>query len=224
MPADASAASVIAFRQLRLRPKTLLQTLRANEPGLAQEWLFCAAIEGRGLMLAPLSGQPMPAIPAGTHYMIQGFTGQYDFRFESDMVGQFEVPFAYALLAWPESVHARLVRQAVRVRTLLPAQIAPASGQGPSRAASVLDLSPSGALIELSTPMGDVGDALRISFMVEADGDKAQINTEALICHRKAAEAGGRERIGLSFRALPKTERLMLSVYLRDIAESLDNP
>jgi hypothetical protein len=35
-------------------------------------------------------------------------------------------------------------------------------------------------------------------------------------------EAPSRERLGLSFRALPKTERLVLSIYLKDIADTLD--
>lgn len=223
MPADASSTTPLPFRQLRLRPKTLLQTWRAGDTGIAQDWQFCAAIEGKGLMLAPLPGQKMPAMAAGTLHGVQGFTGQYDFRFETTAVGTFDAPFAYTLLAWPEQVQARLVRQALRVRTLLPAELGPARpNHGGTQAASVLDLSPSGALVETMHPMGDVGEALRISFVVDADGEKAQITTEAVICHRRTMDAPSRERLGLSFRALPKTERLMLSIYLKDLAEHLD--
>jgi hypothetical protein len=35
-------------------------------------------------------------------------------------------------------------------------------------------------------------------------------------------EGATRERLGLSFRALPKTERLQLSIYLKDLADALD--
>lgn len=225
MPPDVRGTASIPLRQLRLRPKTLLQTWRAGDSGVGTEWQFCAAIEGKGLMLAPLPGQKMPAIAAGAVYGVQGFTGQYDFRFETAAVGTFDVPFAYALLAWPEAVQARLVRQALRVRTLLPAQVAPAQGRhGEAQAASVLDLSVTGALVETPGPMGEVGDPLRIRFVVEADGEKSQIDTEALICHHRVMDAPNRERLGLSFRALPKTERLLLSVYLRDMAENLGAP
>lgn len=223
MPADASNPPRIPFRQLRLRPKTLLQTWRLGDTGVAQEWQFCAAIEGKGLMLAPLPGQKMAAITAGARYGVQGFTGQYDFQFDAAAVGTFEVPFVYALLSWPDDVQARLVRQALRVRTLLPAQLAPAAPRkGEAQAASVLDLSASGALVETLNPMGDVGEAIRISFVVDADGEKSQITTDAVICHRRSLEAPSRERLGLSFRALPKTERLMLSIYLKDLADTLD--
>lgn len=225
MPSDASPIAVVPFRQLRLRPKTLLQTWREGESGVGQEWQFCAAIEGRGLMLAPLPGQRMPSIAPGTRLGVQGFTGQYDFRFESPVVGAFDAPFVYLLLAWPEAVQARQVRQALRVRTLLPAQLSPVMGRaGAPQAASVLDLSPSGALIETLSPMGQVGDPLRISFVVDADGEKAQITTEALICHRQAMESPSRERLGLGFRALPKTERLLLSVFLHELAEAQGSP
>jgi hypothetical protein len=223
MPSDASSAARIPFRQLRLRPKTLLQTWRIGDTGIAQEWQFCAAIEGKGLMLAPMPGQKMPPISAGARYGVQGFTGQYDFQCEAAAVGTFDVPFVYALLTCPDDVQARLVRQALRVRTLLPAQLSPtAQGKGEPQAASVLDLSAAGALIETLNPMGDVGDPLRISFVVDADGEKTQITTEAVICHRRSLDAPNRERLGLSFRALPKTERLLLSIYLKDLADSLD--
>jgi c-di-GMP-binding flagellar brake protein YcgR len=173
-------------------------------------------------MLAPLPGQKMAPVANGARYGVQGFTGQYDFQFETQAVGTFDAPFVYALLAWPEAVQARLVRQALRVRTLLPAQLSPVTMKGETQAASVLDLSASGALVETLHPMGDVGDTLRISFVVDADGEKTQITTEAVICHRRAMEAPSRERLGLSFRALPKTERLVLSIYLKDIADTLD--
>ena len=174
-------------------------------------------------MLAPLPGQRMSAIVAGSRYGVQGFTGQYDFQFEAAAVGTFDAPFVYALLSWPDEVQARLVRQALRVRTLMPAQLGPAAhGPGGLQAASVLDLSASGALVETLHPMGDVGDAIRISFVVDADGEKAQITTDAVICHRRRLEAPERERLGLSFRALPKTERLLLSIHLKDLADTLD--
>lgn len=222
MPADATQATPLSFRQLRLRPKTLLQTWRVGDTGVAQEWQFCAAIEGKGLMLAPLPGQKMAPVASGARYGVQGFTGQHDFQFETHAVGTFDTPFVYALLAWPEAVQGRLVRHALRVRTLLPAQLSPIGAKGEAQAASVLDLSAAGALVETLHPMGDVGDALRVSFVVEADGEKTQITTEAVICHRSSLEAPTRERLGLSFRALPKTERLVLSLYLKDIADTLD--
>jgi len=222
MPADASHATALPLRQLRLRPKTLLQTWRLGDTGVAQEWQFCAAIEGKGLMLAPLPGQKMAPITNGARYGVQGFTGQYDFQFETQAVGTFDAPFVYALLAWPDAVQARLVRQALRVRTLLPAQLSPTGSKGDTQAASVLDLSAAGALVETLHPMGDIGDTLRISFVVEAEGEKTQITTEAVICHRRAMETPTRERLGLSFRALPKTERLVMSIYLKDLADTLD--
>lgn len=221
MPADAGH-SPITLRQLRLRPKTLLQTLRHGDPSMGVEWQFCAAIEGKGLMLAPPPGQKMPLMTPGARYAVQGFTGQHDFSFDADAVGTFDTPFAYTLLTWPETVKARLVRQALRVPTLLPAQLSPLAGQkGEPQSASVIDLSASGALVETAHPIGGAGDALRISFVVESEGERAQITTEALICHHSRLDNPGRERLGLSFRPLPKTERLMLSVYLSNVAEAM---
>lgn len=224
MPLDTPASNLIPFRQLRLRPKTLLQGWRPGDGGVTQEWQFCAAIEGKGLMLAPLPGTKMPALADGSRYGVQGFTGQHDFRFETRALGSFEAPFAYVLMEWPVGVEARLVRHDLRIRTLLPAKVAPVvDGKGPVQTASILDLSASGALIEALHPTGGVGDALRIAFSVEVEGESALISTEGIICHRASMPSPSRERLGLSFRALPKNERLLLSVYLQALAESADD-
>jgi len=224
MAADSShQGNVLPFRQLRLRPKTLFQTQTIGESH-PQEWQFCAAIEGRGLMLAPMPGQRMPALKPGTRYCVQGFTGQYDFSFDTALLGVFDVPFAYALMSYPPEVNARLVRQALRVRTLLPAKLMPAPGQaGDSQASSILDLSLAGALIETLRPAGDLGTAVRLSFVVDVDSEKTQINADALICHRRELTGPTRERVGLSFRTLPKQERLLLSLYLHTVAADLDS-
>ncbi|GIX37751.1 MAG: hypothetical protein KatS3mg127_0990 [Silanimonas sp.] len=221
MPADASHLP-LPFRQLKLRPKTLLQVGREGDSATPSEWQFCAAIEGKGLMLAPLPGARMSALPTGAGLQVQGFTGQYDFHFKTSALGTFEVPFAYTLLAWPEEVRGRLVRQALRVRTLLPAQLSALPGGGEPRAAAVLDLSLTGALVETPAPVGALGESLRISFVVEVEGDPLQITTEARICHHRAMEGPSRQRLGLSFRALPRQERLALAAYLHGLAASLD--
>lgn len=224
MAADSShQGNALPFRQLRLRPKTLFQTQAGND-AQPLEWQFCAAIEGRGLMLAPMPGQRMPALKPGANYRVQGFTGQYDFSFDTALLGLFDAPFAYALMSYPAEVNARLVRQALRVRTLLPAQLlSTAAPAGTTQTSSILDLSLAGALIETLHPAGDLGGAVRLSFVVDVDGEKAQINAEALICHRRELTGPARERIGLSFRALPKQERLMLSLYLHTLAADLDS-
>lgn len=213
----------LSFRQLRLRPKTPVQLSKPGDPAMAQDCQFAAAIEGKGLMFAPVPGQRMPALAKDTRFLVQGFTGQYDFRFETALLGVFEVPFQYALLAWPEQVDGRLVRQALRVRTLLPAELSIGDGPGgATQRASILDLSAAGALVEAGQGIGDVGTPARLSFVVEAEGERLQITAPGSVCHRRALEGPARERIGLSFRALPKPERLMLSLYLAKIAAELD--
>lgn len=213
----------LGFRQLRLRPKTLVQLSARGDSAVAEDWLFAAAIEGRGLMLAPLPGRKMTPLAKDANFLVQGFTGQYDFRFEAGLLGVFEVPFHYALLGWPDRVDGRLVRQALRVPTLLPATLA--AGEGPGGAgqrASIVDLSAAGALVETATSIGDVGTPARLVFTVEAEGERLQITAHAAVCHRRTLDHPVRERIGLSFRALPKPERLMLSLYLAKMAAELD--
>ncbi|MCE2944190.1 MAG: PilZ domain-containing protein [Lysobacteraceae bacterium] len=213
----------LGFRQLRLRPKTLVQLSASGDGAAPEDWLFAAAIEGRGLMLAPVPGRKMGPMAKNARFLVQGFTGQYDFRFETGLLGVFDVPFHYALLGWPDRVDGRLVRQALRIRTLLPATLVGGEGPGGTgQRASIVDLSAAGALVETATPIGDVGTPARLVFTVEAEGERLQITAHAAVCHRRTLDHPVRERVGLSFRALPKPERLMLSLYLAKMAAELD--
>ncbi len=212
--------AMIPFSQLRLRAKTLVQIRRNIDDDSSFDLQFCAAIAGRGLMFAPMSGQPMPIIKIGTSYRVSGFTGQHDFSFEMPVVGLFTTPFAYALLAYPDRVFARQVRQAMRVQTRIPAQLDPIQGQAISgQRGAILDISVNGALVETEHPLGDVGQMVRLSFVIAVEGEKIKIVSDCVICHQRAHEETGKSLIGLAFRALPRNERMALALYVQTLAE-----
>ena len=210
---DSTEVMSLSLRQLRLRPGMFLQARPRHDSARVTEAKFCAAIDGKGLMVVPLHEGA-----AGKEWNdlgeldIGGFTGQYDFRFPARVLGSFSVPFAYVLLSYPERVDARQVRSALRIRTSLPAM---AWGRDPAStvAARVLDLSPAGALVELGTPLGSVGHQLTLAFQLPLDGGAQKLELGGSICHVGSGAGGEGTRVGLAFHSLSRADKTLLQAF-----------
>lgn len=209
MPQPA-VAETVTLRTLRLRPGMFLQAHPPATPGKLTEARFCAAIEGKGLMVVPLhEGAVGSEWRELGELVLKGFTGQYDFRFETRVLGSFSVPFAYVLLAWPERVEARRVRNALRIATSLPAM---AWGRDPASTvpARVLDLSHAGAMLDLGSPLGGTGERVGLSLQLPLEGGAQALELGGQICHRGDGAAGPGTRIGVAFEGVSRTERALL--------------
>jgi hypothetical protein len=210
MAADMSPAdsAPITLRALKLRPGMFLQA-RPRSGGEPIEAKFCAAIEGKGLMVVPLNGG-RDALRDGTPLNVGGFTGLYDFSFESQVLQSFTHPFAYTLLAWPAAVSARRVRNALRIPTALPAEVDAGSGL---QVATIIDLSVAGAMLRSPEPLGAVGASARIGFRINIDDRPTLITLEGVVCHGARCESGNGYRTGYAFSALGRNERIALQCF-----------
>lgn len=210
---DSTEVVSLSLRQLRLRPGMFLQARARHDAARLTEAKFCAAIEGKGLMVVPLHDgvigkewNDLGELDVG------GFTGQYDYRFPARVLGSFSVPFAYVLLSYPDHVEARQVRSALRIRTSLPAM---AWGRDPAStvAARILDLSHAGALVELGTPLGSVGHVLTVAFQLPLEGGAQKLELGGSICHVGSGAGGEGTRVGLAFQSLSRGDKSMLQAF-----------
>lgn len=202
--------TAVPLRQLRLKPGMFLQVQSAQERQRQSEAKFCAAIDGKGLMLVPLqTGSGTPDWREGSAMWVRGFTGQYDFSFPSRVLGNFSVPFAYVLLSYPPQVEARQVRSAQRIRTSIMAMAwgRDAKATVPAR---LVDLSTAGAMLELSSPLGGIGDPISLAFSLEVDGSSYSLELRGSICHASEGVSGAGTRVGVAFAELPKPDRMLL--------------
>jgi hypothetical protein len=206
----APATETLSLRALRLRPGMFLQAAPLQAPKRRTEAKFCAAIEGKGLMVVPLhEAAPGPEWQDLAELQVSGFTGQYDFQFPTRVLGSFAVPFAYVLLSWPAQVEARRVRSALRIATSLPAM---AWGQNPASTvpARVLDLSHAGAMLDLGSPLGGNGQRISIALELPLDGGAHALELSGPICHSSSGAAGDGTRVGMAFEGISRTEKAML--------------
>jgi c-di-GMP-binding flagellar brake protein YcgR len=205
----------LSLKALKLRTGMALQTKRLVEGSLKRESQFFGAIEGKGVMVGPMGPQGMTTeLDVGDVCVVRGFTGQYEFSFLSKVLQTFEKPFAYALLAYPAEVDARLVRQSMRIKTSWPCTIqladqAAGANEGTIQV-TLVDVSMQGAMITAPTGISTVGTEISLHMEVTFDGVATPLKLTASICHNNKSGPDGTYFIGLAFKNLTHQDKLLL--------------
>lgn len=214
----------LTFKALGMRTGMALQTRRLVEGASKKESQFFGAIESKGVMVGPMGPDGVKTeLEEGEVCVVRGFTGQYEFSFLSKVLQTFEKPFAYALLAYPAQVDARMVRQSMRTKTSWPTQVKlptpPDQAQMAASDVTLLDLSLQGAMIEASSPLGAIGDVIGLRMQVQVDGAAAQLHVSARICHNNKSGSSTHHFIGLAFKDVTQQDKLLLH-YLTQTAQT----
>ena len=206
----------LPLKSLGLRPGMALQTRRMVEGASKKEAQYFSAIEGKGVMVGPLGAESKDTgLENGEVCVVRGFTGQYEFSFLSKVIQTFEQPFIYALLAYPEYVEARLVRQSLRTKTSWPTKVKiPKDGTiagAPEIEVTMVDLSTAGSMIKANTALGAVGDPLLVYISATMEDAPVSIALEARICHCNKTQSQDGYFIGMSFKNLSQQDKLALN-------------
>ena len=210
--------SEVSLKSLKLRPGMFLQVESVEQNSPNYEAQFLGLIEGKCLMIVPVGLLSLKfGMKADEIYLIRGFTGQYDFLFTSTVIQAFDFTFrvpsyAYAVLSFPEVVDARRVRNAMRIKTALPAMAA-RQGSTPG-AVTVVDLSVDGALIRSPSELGAVGDLVRVDFSIGSDADASPLLTLARICHTHEDTSEQGFLIGLLFESISAANRVAVKDFV----------
>ena len=209
----------LSLRSLRLRPGIDLQAKGIGKGALNYQTQFLGVIEGKCLMIVPVGLASLKfGMQSGEKYEIYGFTGQHDFHFTSTVLNAFDYTFkspayAYAVLTYPETVTARKVRKAIRIQTDLPALAKPHGSTEPVPV-TVVDVSVDGALVHSASPLGAVGDLVRLDISVDPQSVSPPLLTLARICHNKVDAATGQFLVGLLFESLSTGNRMALKDFV----------
>ncbi len=198
----------LALKSLGLRTGMALQTRRLVEGTTKTEAQYFGAIESKGVMVGPMGPDGVQTgLEEGEVCVVRGFTGQYEFSFVSKVLQIFEKPFAYALLAYPQHVDARLVRQSMRTKTSWPTQVQLGTQ---ITTVKLIDLSLQGAMIESSSGLGAIGDVIGVQMQTQVDGSPATLQVSARICHNNKSASGTNHFVGLAFKDVSQADRLLL--------------
>ncbi len=207
--------SRLPLKALGIRTGMALQTRRLVEGASKKESQFYGAIEGKGVMVGPLGTDGVKTeLVEGEVCVVRGFTGQYEFSFLSKVLQTFEKPFAYALLAYPAQVDAKLVRQSMRIKTSWPTTVLlPGTSAAPTPQVlevTLVDLSMSGAMIKASSALAAIGEIITLSITASMDNAPIQLRLAGSVCHNNKASGEDAYCIGLAFKNLAQQDKLVL--------------
>lgn len=199
--------SSIEFSDLRLRAGTWLQ-MRSLFDAPNWEVEYAAALHGKSIFVTlPGSLTKDRQLREGDRYLVRGFNGTREFSFSSQILHVENSQFSLAHLAYPDSVEARLVREAPRVTVAIPVVV---KAGGTSRTGTMRDLSETGAMIELDAQPGGVGDRVGISFATLFNGREVRVEIPAVLRHVHAQGADGCIRSGFEFGEITQNDKLIL--------------
>jgi hypothetical protein len=201
----------MTFKSLGMRTGMALQTRRLVEGATKKESQYFGAIESKGVMVGPMGPDGAKTeLEEGEVCVVRGFTGQYEFSFVSKVLQTFEKPFAYALLAYPSQVDARLVRQSMRTKTSWPTLVTLPDSPNQTIQTTLLDLSLQGAMLEAPSQLGTIGDVIKIQMHVQVDETPVTLALSARICHNNRSAGSAAFFVGLAFKDINQQDKLLL--------------
>jgi hypothetical protein len=209
----------IDFKALKLRPGMIVQAQSTGKGAERYDAQYLGIIEGKGIMVVPEGVLSLKhGMKAGENFIIRGFNGQYDFTFASNVIRIFDYsyrdpPLAYALLSYPETIEAKQVRGAVRVRATLPVTVWSNRGTNPV-VASFVDLSVAGALIKSPVALGAMGELVNLTFAIDFEDEKLDLVIPATICRSVKANSEDAFLTGMLFKNVARNDKLALHYFV----------
>lgn len=220
---EADEVNRLTLRDLGLKPGMAVQTRRLVAGATKKESQYFGSIAGKGVMVGPLgSDGAKTELEPGEVCVVRGFTGQYEYSFVSKVLQTFEKPFAYALLAYPEKVDARLVRQSMRIQVSWPAiaSVTKPDGNLTTESVTLIDLSIAGAMIKAGSALTALGTDMQLTLAVAVDKVPMELNLLASVCHNNRASYEEAYFIGLAFKGLTAQDKLVLTYLTQAPAQS----
>lgn len=157
---------------------------------------------------------------AGQKILIKVMAGNGVLAFASVIEQVIAQPRALVFLTYPTKLNFKEIRGATRIELRMPIQVTSVMGLETTQASGILsDLSLSGARVELSQPVGGVGDQMTITADVKIAHLSGLLVLPAVI--RSRIERSTREEeaefpaiYGVEFTQMPDEQNLLLYAYV----------
>ncbi|WP_027328643.1 flagellar brake protein [Marinimicrobium agarilyticum] len=211
------------FEDLKLRPGYPLQLQVQTDSGMSDRYpsRFIGAVPGRALMITVprINGRFLrlrPGQQVVARMMVSSGVGVFTCTVETQATD----PYPLLHLDYPEEVGFKGIRQSARVEVDLPVialnQSSLETNELPAR---IVDISLSGARLELDRLLGEIGDKVTLTGQVDVAGLHRDLRLEAVI--RSRVERSTQELkqkmpvvYGMEFADTDDTQRLTLAAYV----------
>jgi c-di-GMP-binding flagellar brake protein YcgR len=172
----------------------------------------------------PVRDDKLLFIKKGESFTVRGFSGTRTYEFTSDVVNVCLQPYPYLHLSYPAQITTVNMRNALRIRIRLVCSVQ-AQAAGEAIAATIEDMSISGARIQSRVPLGKVGDRVSVSFRLPVDGVDQVLEVPATLRNvgNDTDEQGASKPVmsGVEFHQAEGIERTYLHNFIyKNMAES----
>ncbi len=157
------------------------------------------------------------------HVEVRVFTGISILKFASSVEYIYQTPRNFVELAFPDNIQVIPLREDFRIDLKIPAKIWQINGKKLNKALTVtlLDLSITGTMLHTTSYVGEVGDEIGISFVIQNTVTKEEmiINTLTTIRNNreeKNASGNSTYRYGLLFQEMRPFYQATLQNFIND--------
>jgi c-di-GMP-binding flagellar brake protein YcgR len=175
------------------------------------------------------SGGKLALLRENQRFVVRMLQGNRVYGFESEILKFYTQPFPHIHLSHPRDVECIVVRGAQRVQASNLVVSVQSDKITTAVAATLLNLSVSGALMQCTQVLGKLDDKLTISLELDISGIRKYLRIGAIIRNlstpedREAHEAP-HYRYGMQFLDLDEDQRLILTAYVYEqIIKQLDD-
>lgn len=209
----------MGFETLKLYPGAAMQIQSLADGTHARHGVkFIGFIEGNSILVTlPFQDGTGLWMKIKQSFVVRGFNGKYAYAFTAQVIRARARPFPYVHLSWPRSIECQLVRHSLRVAVSLPVNVS--RSDNTSVAANLLDLSASGAMLDSSVALGELGDQVQIGFAVDFAGNAMNLNIFATILNVHQKEDGTSFQTGLGFKDISQNDGLVLHYFINSVVQ-----
>jgi c-di-GMP-binding flagellar brake protein YcgR len=175
------------------------------------------------LVSHPVQDEKLLFVKKGESFLVRGFSGTKTYEFTADVLNVCLAPYPYLHLSFPQQISTVNMRSALRAKIRLVCSILPKKGDA-AVAATIEDMSISGARIHSRFEFGRVGEELDLSFRLPVDGEEQLFIVPAIVRNVGSVSEGvGEEKLvmtGLEFHQPDGYERTLLHNFIyKQLAE-----
>lgn len=182
------------------------------------------------IISAPSSGSgKLALLRENQRFVVRMLQGNRVYGFESEILKYYTLPFPHVHISHPRDVECIVVRGARRIQASNLVVSVQSDQQPAAVAATLLNLSVSGALMQCAHLLGKLDDRLTVSLELDISGMTKYLRLGSIIRNLStpednAADETGHYRYGIQFLELDEDQRLVLTAYVYEqIIKQLDD-
>jgi c-di-GMP-binding flagellar brake protein YcgR len=177
-------------------------------------------LEGYSLIItAPANNGSLLMLKEGQQFIVRSLSGRQIMAFQAEVLKAYMVPYPHVHLRIQRAAEKLDVRNAHRVNVDLIAAVRPLvdGNEQASSSASIVDISTTGCLMRMHTPLDESVTAISLSLRFDVAEHNRTLHLPAQVCsHREVSDenAGVAHLYGVKFEDIEDDKRLMLYCYV----------